>query len=164
MASASSCVSAKLVRTTYKPSSAASAAMDSGFRRYDCASSQIALLILAGREVQRVRMPRFFDEILLVEQRELHRAGLHQRPHRRTPQRANPVQPRRLHASRMRASVNMPRSPTNTTLENPKRCLSLSTCAPTVAGSAVLPWNTSTATGRPSASHNSSLWVRPSWH
>ena len=55
----------------------------------------------------------------------------------------------------MRASVNIPRSPTSTTLENPKRRLSLSTCAPTVAGSAVLPSNTSTATGRPSASHSS---------
>ena len=58
-------------------------------------------------------------------------------------------------SSRMRASVNIPRSPTNTTFENPKRRRSLSICAPTVAGSAVLPWNTSTATGRPSASHNS---------
>ena len=51
----------------------------------------------------------------------------------------------------MRALVSMPRSPTNTNRCRPKRSRSLSTCAATVLGSAVLPGNTSTATGQPSA-------------
>ena len=45
----------------------------------------------------------------------------------------------------------MPRSPTQAMCSMPKRSLSLATCAATVAGSAVLPLNTSTAIGQPSA-------------
>ena len=45
----------------------------------------------------------------------------------------------------------MPRSPTQTMCSMPKRSRSLVTCAATVAGSAVLPGNTSTAIGQPSA-------------
>ena len=41
-------------------------------------------------------------------------------------------------SSPMRASVSIPRSPTSTTRERPKRQRSLSICAPTVWGSAVL--------------------------
>ena len=52
----------------------------------------------------------------------------------------------------MRALVSMPRSPTSTTSARPKRSRSFSTVAGTVAGSAVSPGTTSTATGRPSAS------------
>ena len=44
----------------------------------------------------------------------------------------------------------MPRSPTQAMRSMPKRSLSLATCAATVAGSAVLPVNTSTAIGQPS--------------
>lgn len=51
----------------------------------------------------------------------------------------------------MRALVSMPRSPTQATRAMPKRALSLLTCAATVAGSAVLPANTSTAIGTPCA-------------
>src|SRR5215471_5765631 len=57
-------------------------------------------------------------------------------------------------SSRMRALVIMPRSPTSTTRDRPKRSLSLSICVANVIGSAVLPSNTSTATGQPSAAHN----------
>ena len=49
----------------------------------------------------------------------------------------------------------MPRSPTSTTRLMPKRSLSFSTCELSVAGSAVLPSNTSTATGSPSRVHSS---------
>ena len=45
----------------------------------------------------RIGVAADLHQVGLVEQRQLHRAGLHQRAHRRTPQRANPVQPRRLH-------------------------------------------------------------------
>src|SRR5271155_4409440 len=69
---------------------------------------------------------------------------------------------RRLHqsspagfsSSRMRALVIIPRSPTSTTRDKPKCSLSLSICVDSVIGSAVLPSNTSTATGQPSAAHN----------
>ncbi len=47
----------------------------------------------------------------------------------------------------------MPRSPTQAICPMPKRSLSLLTCAATVAGSAVLPLNTSTAIGQPAALH-----------
>ena len=50
----------------------------------------------------------------------------------------------------MRASVSIPRSPTSTTRERAKRWRSFSMWTPTVLGSAVLPSNTSTATGHPS--------------
>ena len=56
----------------------------------------------------------------------------------------------------MRALVSMPRSPTQAIAELPKRSLSFVTCAPSVAGSAVLPLNTSTAIGQPAA-----LQIRP---
>ena len=58
-------------------------------------------------------------------------------------------------SSRMCVSVSMPRSPTSTTFESPNRRRSLSICTPTVMASAVSPSNTSTATRRPSRSHNS---------
>lgn len=51
----------------------------------------------------------------------------------------------------MRAEVSMPRSPTQAICSMPKRSFSLATWAATVAGSAVLPLNTSTAIGQPSA-------------
>jgi hypothetical protein len=51
----------------------------------------------------------------------------------------------------MRALVSMPRSPTSINRCRPKRSRSLRTCAATVLGSAVLPGNTSTAMGHPSA-------------
>ena len=57
-------------------------------------------------------------------------------------------------SSRILASVSIPRSPTSTTRESPKRWRSFATCAPTVLGSAVLPANTSTDTGHPSRAHN----------
>jgi hypothetical protein len=53
----------------------------------------------------------------------------------------------------MRALVSRPRSPTITTRCSWKRCFSLSICTDNVSGSAVLPSNTSTATGQPSAAH-----------
>jgi hypothetical protein len=53
----------------------------------------------------------------------------------------------------MRALVSTPRSPTITTRCSLKRCFNLSICADSVTGSAVLPSNTSTATGQPSAVH-----------
>ena len=51
----------------------------------------------------------------------------------------------------MRAEVSMPRSPTQAMCAMPKRSRSLVTCAATVAGSPVLPANTSTASGQPCA-------------
>src|SRR5580693_429888 len=53
----------------------------------------------------------------------------------------------------LRRGVVTPRSPTITTRCSLKRCFSLSICAASVTGSAVLPSNTSTATGQPSAAH-----------
>jgi len=53
----------------------------------------------------------------------------------------------------IRALVSTPRSPTITTRCSLKRCFSLSICGDSVIGSAVLPPNTSTATGQPSAAH-----------
>jgi hypothetical protein len=53
-------------------------------------------------------------------------------------------------SSRIRALVNIPRSPTSTTRSSAKRCFNLTIWAASVAGSAVLPSNTSTATGKPS--------------
>ena len=60
----------------------------------------------------------------------------------------------------MRASVSMPRSPTNTTRSRPKRRRRASICEGTVAGSAVEPSKTSTATGQPSRLHRrpNSIW------
>lgn len=52
----------------------------------------------------------------------------------------------------IRAEVIMPRSPTMTTPDSPKRSLTLSTSATNAPGSAVLAAKTSKATGRPSAS------------
>ncbi len=54
----------------------------------------------------------------------------------------------------MRAVVIMPRSPTSATCPTPKRRRILSTREATVVGSAVLPGNTSTATGQPSAAQS----------
>jgi len=62
--------------------------------------------------------------------------------------------PAGLSSSPIRALVIMPRSPTSTTRDKPKRCLSLSTWLASVIGSAVLPANTSTPTGQPSAAHS----------
>ena len=58
--------------------------------------------------------------------------------------------PAALMSSVMRAWVIMPRSPTSTTWSSAKRCLSFSIWAASVIGSAVLPSNTSIATGQPS--------------
>jgi hypothetical protein len=62
----------------------------------------------------------------------------------------------------MRALVSIPRSPTRTMSVRPKRARSLSTWVSTVAGSAVLPGNASTATGQPraSVSRPNSIWGR----
>jgi hypothetical protein len=54
----------------------------------------------------------------------------------------------------IRAAVIMPRSPTSTTRLSWKRWRSFSIWAASVVGSAVLPSNTSTATGQPSAAHS----------
>ena len=54
----------------------------------------------------------------------------------------------------MRACVIIPRSPTSTTCASAKRFLTLSICAASVRGSAVLPSNTSIATGQPSGAHS----------
>src|SRR6201999_2259724 len=62
--------------------------------------------------------------------------------------------PAGFRSASIRAEVSMPRSPTSTTRERPKRCLSLLTWLVSVAGSAVLPSNTSTATGSPSRVHS----------
>ena len=45
----------------------------------------------------RIGVASDLHQVGLVEQRQLHRAGFHQRPHRRTPQRADPVQAGRAH-------------------------------------------------------------------
>ena len=58
-------------------------------------------------------------------------------------------------SARMRAVVSMPLSPTSAMRAMPKRFLILSTCRPTVVGSAVFPGNTSTARGQPAAEHSS---------
>ena len=55
----------------------------------------------------------------------------------------------------MRALVSMPRSPTRDTRVNPNRVLSLVIWAVRVLGSAVLPSNTSMATGTPAVVHSS---------
>ena len=57
----------------------------------------------------------------------------------------------------------MPRSPTMTMSDNPKRSLTLVTAATNALGSPVLPANTSTATGRPSPSviNPYSIWDFP---
>ena len=57
-------------------------------------------------------------------------------------------------SARMRAVVSMPRWPTSAMRLMPKRWRMRCTCAATVAGSAVLPANTSTASGQPSAAHS----------
>src|ERR1019366_5770313 len=57
----------------------------------------------------------------------------------------------------MRASVIMPRSPTTTTRLSLKRSFSLLIWLATVAGSAVLPSNTSTAPGHPSEAHTNPM-------
>ena len=56
-----------------------------------------------------------------------------------------------LRSSRMRALVSILRSPTTATWASPNRCLSFLTWLARVAGSPVLPLNTSTAAGTPSA-------------
>ena len=61
----------------------------------------------------------------------------------------------------IRALVSTPRSPTITTRCSLKRCFSLSICAASVTGSAVLPSNTSTATGSPRGAHQADDNLRP---
>ena len=58
-------------------------------------------------------------------------------------------------SSRIRALVSMPRSPTRHTRASPNRVLSLVIWAARVFGSAVLPSNTSIATGTPAVEHSS---------
>ena len=53
-------------------------------------------------------------------------------------------------SSRSRAASACPGLPTRTTQPMPNRSLTLVTCAATVVGIPVLPWNTSIATGMPS--------------
>ena len=53
--------------------------------------------------------------------------------------------------ARIRAVVSMPRSPTRAIRSMPKRVRSFRTWLATVAGSPVLPANTSTATGQPAS-------------
>jgi hypothetical protein len=65
-----------------------------------------------------------------------------------------PSRPADLMSSVMRAWVIMPRSLTRTTWSRWKRYLSLVTCAARVIGSAVLPSNTSMATGQPSGAQS----------
>jgi hypothetical protein len=75
---------------------------------------------------------------------------------------SQPSPPTSLSAS-IRAEVIMPRSPTITTSVSPKRSRTVAAAAMNAVGSAVLPANTSTATGRPSGSQVSpySIWSRP---
>ena len=54
----------------------------------------------------------------------------------------------------MFALVTIPRSATTTIRERPKRSFSFVTCDGNVLSSCSSPVNTSTATGRPSMSHN----------
>jgi len=63
--------------------------------------------------------------------------------------------PAGLMVSSSRAAVIMPRSPISTRRSSLKRSLSLATWLASVDGSPMLPSNTSTATGQPSAVHNS---------
>ncbi len=70
--------------------------------------------------------------IAFVEQRELQGAAVQQVLDRRSAQRGDPVQACGWTSSPMRASVIMPRSPTNTTWSRPKRCFSLSICGASV--------------------------------
>jgi len=65
--------------------------------------------------------------------------------------------PAGLTVSSMRAAVIMPRSPTSTRRSSLKRALSLATWLASVEGSPILPSNTSTATGQPSAVHMSPI-------
>ena len=67
----------------------------------------------------------------------------------RCTQAGDPIQASRSEVLADPADVIIPRSPTSTTRLRPKRRLSLLTCAHSVAGSATLPSNTSTATGSP---------------
>ncbi len=63
----------------------------------------------------------------------------------------------------MRAAVIMPRSPTMTICSRPNLPRTISTASVKERGSAVLPANTRTATGRPSESVSSpySIWALP---
>jgi hypothetical protein len=63
--------------------------------------------------------------------------------------------PAGLRSAPIRSEVIMPRSPTSTTRLMLKRSLSFWTCEVSVAGSAVLPSNTSTATDSASRVHSS---------
>ena len=60
--------------------------------------------------------------------------------------------PGRVRSAVIRACVIIPRSPTKVTSVRPKRSRTAAVAAMNAVGSAVLPANTSTATGRPSAS------------
>ncbi len=63
--------------------------------------------------------------------------------------------PSSFRSSVIRASVIIPRSPTHTTRFTPNRSRTFPIADASVEGSAAFPSNTSTATGRPSTSHNS---------
>jgi hypothetical protein len=89
-------------------------------------------------------------QVLDVEQRQLQVPAADQLLDLRGAQRGDPVQLRGATSSRSRAAVSMPRSPTSTTRVSPDRSLTLSIWLATVAGSPVLPWKTSMATGMPS--------------
>jgi hypothetical protein len=123
-------------------------ALSRAFLRQEGIAAQdkaLARILLAGE----------LDEPVLVEQRHL------PRPRSSTSsmmsgERSAVIQliPAGRSNSSMRACVIMPRSPTHTTCDSPKSVLSLSSCAATVFGSPVLPSNTFTATGQPSALHS----------
>ena len=99
--------------------------------------------------------------IAMIEQRGLQRPTVSgQRLDRRGTQRGDPSSPAGRSAGSMRASVSMPRSPTITTRCRLKRWLSLSICAASVIGSAVLPSNTSIATGQPFAAQQADHQLR----
>jgi hypothetical protein len=119
-----------------------------------CAPAPRQQWVLAHHEPLAGKLGGDLGEVTLVEQRELEGAGIEKSADLQALSAVIQSSPAGISSSRMRALVIMPRSPTSTTRDRPKRCLSLSIWVASVIGSAVLPSNTSTATGPPSAAHN----------
>ena len=71
-------------------------------------------IVAAHQPLPRVIGVGDFEQVLLIEQRQLQRPGLHQGFDLRGAQRADPIQVAGRSSSRMRALVSMPRSPPNT--------------------------------------------------
>src|SRR5215472_587212 len=92
--------------------------------------------------------------IALVEQRELEGAGIEQGADLRGSERGDLVEPGPSQLVANAGRGDHPAVPDQHHPCRPKRCLSLSTYAASVIGSAVLPANTLTATGQPPAAHS----------